>query len=154
MEIVLDPPHGAGPVRLGMTAGEARAALASLGPLAPGGELAVDLPTGLRISVGFGVAGPTAQRVNAIELFRPDEDAGVVVRFRDVAVFGESAERVVAGLRRHTRVDEDDEACGFVAPELLLALSLDDERFASVLVARPGYYDTPAQAAARDEPGY
>ncbi|BCJ39580.1 hypothetical protein GCM10010168_92410 [Actinoplanes ianthinogenes] len=155
MEIALDPPHGAGPVRLGMTADEARAALETLGPLAPGalGELAITLPSGLYVSVGFGVSGPTAHRVNAIELHRPDQDTDTV-RFRDVDVFTRPAERVLDGLRRLTRVDEDEDTGGFIAPDLLLAFSLDDGYFASVLLARPGYYDTPAQAAARDHPGY
>ncbi|MFI7252718.1 hypothetical protein [Micromonospora chalcea] len=67
MEFVLDPPHGIDPLRLGMTSGEARAALETLGPLTPTayGELALHLTSGL----GFGV-GPTRDRVNAIEVWR------------------------------------------------------------------------------------
>ncbi|WP_084757599.1 hypothetical protein [Micromonospora cremea] len=94
--------------------------------------------------------------MNAVQLDRPDELD--VVRYRGVDVFGLPALEVVERLRRHTRVvpDEDEEGC-FVAPDLLLSLwrafvSDDPEEpqgyyFNSVLVARPGYYDTPAEAA-------
>jgi hypothetical protein len=144
-----------------MTADEARAALTTLAPVGPGslGELAVTRPGGLRVSVGFGVAGPSAHRVNAVELF-PADEPGDVVRFRGVDVFGAPAEQVLAELRRHARFDEDEENGSVIAPDLLLVLAPgdEDEPFESVLLARPGYYDTPAQAAARlaaaAEPGY
>jgi hypothetical protein len=168
MEFVLEPPHGVGPLRLGMTTEEARVALETLGPLVPtaSGELAVHLPSGLGFSVGFGV-GPTRGRVNAIEVWRPHERD--VVRYRDVDVFGVATLEVVKRLRRHIDLvsNEDDDA--FTAPELYLALwrpfAADDDPaeeqghfFQSVLVARPGYDDTPAAAAARlaagGQPGY
>ena len=96
MEFMLDPPHGIGPLRLGMTSDEARAALEAVGPLArtAHGELAVHLTSGLGFSVGFGV-GPTRDRVNAIEVWRPHEHD--VVRYRDVDVFGLPALVVVDG---------------------------------------------------------
>lgn len=168
MEFVLDPPHGVGPLRLGMAIDDARAALETLGPLSSTayGELALHLPSGLGFSLGFGV-GPTRDRVNAIEMWRPAERD--VVRYRDVDLFSMPALEVVERLRRHVdlRPNEDDD--GFTAPELYLALwrpfAADDDPgeeqghfFQSVLLARPGYDDTPAEAAARlaagGQPGY
>lgn len=159
MEFVLDPPHGIDPLRLGMTSGEARAALETLGPLTPTayGELALQLASGLGFSVGFGV-GPTRDRVHAIEVWRPHERD--VVRYRDVDVFGLPALEVVERLRRHIEVAPNEDDDGFTARELYLALwrpfAADDDPdetqgyfFQSVLIARPGYDDTPAEAAAR-----
>ena len=167
MEVVLDPPRGVGPLRLGMTPDEARAALETLGVPAPasGGELALHLDSGLGFSVGFG-AGATLGRVNAIEVWRPRERD--VVRYRDVDVFGLPALEVVERLRQYVDVTPNDDD-GFTARELYLALwrpfAADDDPddaegyfFQSALVARPGYDDTPAEAAARlaagSEPGY
>jgi hypothetical protein len=166
MEFVLDPPNGVGPLRLGMTPDQVRAALEALGQLRPTAqELAVHLPSGLGFSVGFGV-GPTRERVNSIEVWRPDRHD--VVRYRDVDVFGLPALVVVERLRRHMNLVPNDDD-GFTARDLYLALwrpfSADDDPeetqgyfFQSVLVARPGYGDTPAEAAARlaagGEPGY
>jgi hypothetical protein len=66
---------------------EARAALKTLSPLTSTayGEVALRLPSGLGFSLGFGV-GPTRDRVNAIEVWRPAERD--VVRYRDVDLFG------------------------------------------------------------------
>ncbi|MGC4746067.1 hypothetical protein ACLQ28_10450 [Micromonospora sp. DT201] len=168
MEFVLDPPRGVGPLSLGMTIDEARGALETLGRLTPTvhGELVLHLPSGLGFSVGFGV-GPTRGRVNAIEMWRPHEQD--VVRYRDVDVFGLPALEVVERLRRHIDIVPNEDDDGFTARKLHLALwrpfseedDPDDEQgrfFQSVLLARPGYDDTPAEAAARlaagDEPGY
>ncbi|WP_238019923.1 hypothetical protein KZZ52_26720 [Dactylosporangium sp. AC04546] len=167
MEFVLDPPNGVGPLRLGMAPDEARAALETLGPLesTAHGELAVHLTSGLGFSVGFGI-GATRDQVNAIEVWRPHQRD--VVLYRDVDVFGLPALVVVERLRRHIDLVPNDDD-GFTARELYLTLwrpfAADDDPdetqghfFQSVLVARPGYDDTPAEAAARlaagDEPGY
>jgi hypothetical protein len=169
MEFVLEPPHGVGPLRIGMTTAEARAALETLGRLTPAvhGELALHLPNGLGFSVGFGV-GPTSGRVNAIEVWRPHEP-DVVLRYRDVDVFGLPALEVVERLRPHVELEPNTDDDGFTARELCLALwrpfAADDDPgevqgyyFQSALVARPGYYDTPGEAAARlaagGQPGY
>ncbi|MGQ4599912.1 hypothetical protein [Nocardia sp. R6R-6] len=168
MEFVLDPPHGVGPLRLGMTPDEARAALETLGPLKPAthGEVALNLPGGLGFSVHFG-AGPTGNKVNAIEVWSPSEED--VVRYHSVDVFGLPALEVVERLRRHIDLRENEDDDGFTSPERYLALwrpfAADDDPdeaqgyfFQSALVARPGYGDTPAEAAARlaigGEPGY
>ncbi len=168
MEFALDPPRGVGPLRLGLTLDEARAALETLGPLTSpaSSELAVHLPSGLRFSVGFGV-GPTGNQVNAIEIWRPHADD--VLRYRDVNVFGLPALEVVERLREHINVVPNENGAGFTARELYLAFwrpfAADDDSneeegfyFQSVLLARPGYDDTPAEAAARlasgGQPGY
>jgi hypothetical protein len=163
MEFVLDPPHGVGPLRLGMAVDEARSALAALGPLdsTAHGELALHLPSGLGFSVGFGV-GPTRDRVNAIELWRPTERD--LVRYQHIDVFGLPAREVVQRLQRVVNLRPNQNDDGFTARDLYLALwrpfAADDDAdeaqgyfFQSVLVARPGYDDTPADAAARLEAG-
>jgi hypothetical protein len=168
MELALDPPRGVGPLRLGLTVDEARSALGTLGPLTSptSGGLAVNLPSGLGFSVGFNV-GPTGNRVNAIEIWRPH--AHDVLRYRDVNVFGLPALEVVERMRKHVDVVPNENGAGFTARELYLAFwrpfaaddNSDEEEgfyFQSVLLARPGYDDTPAEAAARlaagGEPGY
>jgi len=168
MEFEIDPPRGVGPLRLGMTPDEARAALETLGPLTPStqGALALNLPSGLGFSVGFGV-GPTRDRVNAIEVWRPFERD--VVRYRDVDLFGLPAVEVVRRLGRYVGLAPNEDDNGFTARELYLALwrpfASDDDPddtqgyfFQSAFVARPGYDDTPAEAAVRlatgGEPGY
>ena len=135
-----------------MTADEARSALEPLGPLAQQshGELALDLPSGLRFSLGFGAAGPTLNRVNAIEVWRPCEHD----------VFGLPAQEVVERIRRHADLKEFESGCSFAALDLYLVLwrpfvaddDPDEEQghfFQSVSVARPGYGDIPAEVAAR-----
>jgi hypothetical protein len=121
MEFVLDPPHGVGPLRFGTTAEEARAALETLGRLRSNahGELALHLPSGLGLSVGFGV-GPTRDRVNAIEVWRPTERD--VVRYRGIDVFGLPALEVVERLRRYVEVVPNKDDDGFTARELYLTL--------------------------------
>ncbi len=76
-------------------------------------------------------------------------------------MFALPARDVVRRVGEFTSVEEDpDDAGSFVAQDLLLSFwrpfAADDEPgnergyyFGSVLVARPGCYDTPAQAAER-----
>jgi hypothetical protein len=169
VEFIIDPPRGVGPLTLGMTLVEARAALASLGPLQPTahGEPSVHLASGLGFSLGFGV-GATRDRVNAIEVWRPRERD--VVRYRGVDVFSLPALEVAQQLRGHVDLVANEDDDGFTARDVYLALwrpfAADDDPdetqgyfFQSVLVARPGYDDTPVEAAARlaaggGEPGY
>jgi hypothetical protein len=154
MRLELEPPHGVDLLRLGMTADEARAALKQLGDVELGRQdgLYAQRPGGLGLTAHVG----DDDRVNAIEVWRPDRDDSV--HYRDVDVFGLPALEAVTQLRRHTTVlpDEDDPS-SYVAADLLLSLwrpfagddDPDDPQgyyFSSVLVARPGYYDKPDDA--------
>ncbi|MGY0489489.1 hypothetical protein [Streptomyces sp. WG-D5] len=156
MEFVLDPPMGIGPLTIGMSRERADAALLSLRDLASisssdrSGQH-VFRPSGLMISVHC-----SAGCLQAIELGRPAV-ATDIVRFRDVDVFGLPAAQVVRRLAEHTLIQEDEQdPASFTAPDLLLGLwrpfAADDDPdeeqgyyFNSVLVARPGYYDTPQE---------
>jgi hypothetical protein len=97
--------------------------------------------------------------LQAVEIGRPT-DASDTVRFRDVDVFALPALEVVARVGKYAVIwpDRDDPA-SYIAPDLLLSFwrpfAADDEPgeeqgycFSSVLLARPGYYDTPAEAEA------
>ncbi|MEU1310584.1 hypothetical protein ABZ419_17040 [Streptomyces cinnamoneus] len=76
-------------------------------------------------------------------------------------MFALPARDVVKLVREHTTVKEDPEdPASFIAPDLLLGLwrpfEADDEPdgeqgyyFSSVLLAQPGYFDTPAEAEER-----
>ncbi len=81
--------------------------------------------------------------------------------FQGVDVFALPAREVVLRVGELTSIEEDpDDDASFIAPDLLLSFwrpfAADDEPeeeqgyyFSSVLLARAGYYDIPAQAAER-----
>ena len=83
------------------------------------------------------------------------------MRFRGIDVFNLPARVVVERLRGHIEIEQsEDDPASFCAPELVIGLwrpfEADDEShqdqgyyFSSVLIAAPGYYDTPVQAAER-----
>lgn len=112
-------------------------------------------PSGLMISVEY-----KNDRLLAVELGRPGTDADTV-HFQGVDVFGLPAREVVDRLRQRTSIEPSKEdPASFVIPDLLLSLwrpfetddDPEDEQgfyFNAVLLAAPGYYDTPAQAAER-----
>ncbi|MFG3207375.1 hypothetical protein [Streptomyces sp. NPDC048192] len=160
MDFDLVPPSGVGPLRIGMTRQAAGAALNSLRDLSavsasdrPGQH--VFRPSGLMISIHC-----VRDKLEAVELGRPSLQTDRVL-FRGVDVFALAARGVVQRVGEFTAIVEDaDDAASFVAPDLLLSFwrpfAADDEPdeeqgyyFSSVLLARPGYYDTPAQAAER-----
>ncbi|MEV0094102.1 hypothetical protein [Streptomyces sp. NPDC050738] len=163
MDFVLDPPTGVGPLRIGSSREEATAALEEL--RFPGHVHRSDepgrwlfRPSGLSFNLGC-VRGV----LESVEMGRPS--GGDRVLYRGIDLFGLPAKEVAARLGEVTRLveDEDGEA-GFVAPDLLLALwrsfesddDPDDHQgyyFSSVLLAAPGYYDTPAEAALRAQGG-
>ncbi len=160
MDFELDPPRGVGPLQVGMTRAEANAALETLrdtsaisGSDIPGRH--VFRPSGLKITIEC-----RNDRLLALSLWRPKTPADTV-SFQGIDLFAESALEVVNRLRGRTVIEPaEDDPASFIAPDLLLSLwrpfEADDEPdeslgffFSSVLLAAPGYYDTPAQAAER-----
>jgi hypothetical protein len=160
MDFDLTPPVGVGPLRIGMPREAASTALDSLRDTSeisqsdqPGQH--VFRPSGLMISIDCmqGV-------LQAIELWRPSTQADRVL-FQGLDVFALSAQEVVRRMQDFTAIEADpDERASFIASDLLLSFwrpfAADDEPdeaqgyyFSSVLLAKPGYYDTPAQAAER-----
>lgn len=155
MDFDLAPPTGVGPLRIGMTRHAAGMALYSLrDPSAvsesdrPGQH--VFRPSGLMISIHC-----VRDTLEAIELGRPSTQTDRVL-FRDVDVFALPAREVVRRVGGLASIEEDpDDTASFIAQDLLLSFwrpfAADDEPeeeqgyyFSSILVAQPGYYDTPA----------
>ncbi|MER5600452.1 hypothetical protein [Streptomyces sp. NPDC002265] len=165
MDFDLAPPNGGGPLRIGMTRQSANAALDSLRDLStvsesdrPGQH--VLRPSGLMISIHC-----MRDMLEAVELGRRPSTQTDRVVFRDLDVFAIPARELVRRIGEYTSIEADpDDPASFVASDLLLCFwrpfAADDEPeeeqgyyFSSVLLARPGYYDTPAQAAERLQQG-
>jgi hypothetical protein len=112
-------------------------------------------PSGLMISIHC-----TRDMLEAVELGRPSIQTDRVI-FRGLDVFAIPARELVQRMGEYTSIEADpDDPASFIASDLLLSFwrpfAADDESeeeqgyfFNSVLLARPGYYDTPAQAAER-----
>ncbi|MFE2154472.1 hypothetical protein ACFXAO_31010 [Streptomyces lavendulae] len=160
MDFDLTPPIGVGPLQIGMSRQAANTALGSLRDLSAISESDrsgqhVFRPSGLMISIHC-----VRDMLEAIELGRPSSGTDRVL-FQGVDVFALPALEVVRRVGEVTSIEEDpDDDASFIAPDLLLGFwrpfAADDEPdeeqgffFSSVLLARPGYYDTPAQAAER-----
>ncbi|WP_406364615.1 hypothetical protein [Streptomyces sp. NBC_00645] len=160
MDFDLAPPIGVGPLRIGMTRQSANTALDSLRDLSavsesdrPGQH--IFRPSGLMISIHC-----TRDLLEAVELGRPSSQTDRVI-FRGLDVFAIPARELVQRMGEYTSIEADPEdPASFIAPDLLLSFwrpfVADDQPeeeqghfFNSVLLARPGYYDTPAQAAER-----
>ncbi|MBF6126429.1 hypothetical protein [Nocardia brasiliensis] len=158
MDFELDPPLGVGPLRVGMVRTDAVAALQSLRDADDVSESDstgqyIFRPSGLMMRIEC-----SDNRLLAVELGRPETDADTV-HFQGVDVFGLPAREVVERLRQRVSIEPaQDDPASFVAPDLLLSLwrpfETDDDPaeeqgfyFNAVLLAAPGYYDTPAQTA-------
>ncbi|MFG2141525.1 hypothetical protein [Streptomyces sp. NPDC048650] len=160
MDFDLAPPIGVGPMRIGMTRHAANTALDSLRDLSaisesdrPGQH--VFRPSGLMISIHC-----MRDMLEAVELGRPLTQTDRAL-FQGVDVFALPAREVVRRVGEWCSIEEDpDDSGSFIVPDLLLSFwrpfAADDEPgeeqgyyFSSVLMAQPGYYDTPAQAAER-----
>lgn len=142
------------PLRIGLTRHSANTALDSLRELTavsesdrPGQH--VFRPSGLMISIHC-----TRDMLEAIELGRPSTPTDRVL-FKDLDVFGIPARELVHRMGEYTSIEADPaDPASFIASELLLGfwrpLAADDDEseeeqgsyFNSVLLARPGYYDT------------
>lgn len=104
-------------------------------------------PSGLAIFVYF----DPDDRVEAIELARPSNGEDVV-SYRGLDVFGTAADELIQQLGEHGRIDVTENGHSATAPDLLLALwrpvlpehpaDQEGRYFESVLVARPGYYQS------------
>ncbi|MCX5112542.1 hypothetical protein OOK13_29530 [Streptomyces sp. NBC_00378] len=160
MDFDLAPPTGFGPLRIGMTRQWANTALDSLRDLSAVSESDrsgqhVFRPSGLMISIHC-----TRDMLEAVELGRPSRQTDRVI-FRGLDVFAIPARELVQRMSQYTSIEADpDDPASFIASDLLLSFwrpfAADDEPeeeqgyyFSSVLLARPGYYDTPAQTAER-----
>ncbi|OLZ62782.1 hypothetical protein AV521_40895 [Streptomyces sp. IMTB 2501] len=160
MDFDLSPPIGVGPLRIGMTRQSANAALDSFRDLSAVSESdrpgqRIFRPSGLMISIHC-----MRDMLEAIELGRPSAQTDRVI-FRGLDVFAIPARELVQRMGEYTSIEADpDDPASLVVSDLLLSFwrpfTADDEPeeeqgyyFSSVLLARPGYYDTPAQAAER-----
>ncbi|MFI2207592.1 hypothetical protein ACH47Z_44515 [Streptomyces sp. NPDC020192] len=160
MDFDLAPPIGVGPLRIGMTRQSANTALDSLRDLSavsesdrPGQH--VFRPSGLMISIHC-----MRDMLEAVELGRPSTQTDRVI-FRGLDVFAIPARELVHRMSEYTSIEAaPDDPASFIGSDLLLSFwrpfaaddKPEDEQgyfFNSVLLARPGYYDTPAQAAER-----
>ncbi|MGW6935384.1 hypothetical protein ACWGE0_35355 [Lentzea sp. NPDC054927] len=152
MDLILDPPHSGGSVRIGMPFDEAIQVVQAIEGFqlqAPAGGYTspgfAHFDSGMSISLGPDRNGA----VKAVEVYRPDRD--VDVTYRDIDVFSRPADEVIRLLAEIADVRVEDDGLLVVAPDLLLSLSRDmlpededdeDGRyFGAVLVAAPGYYD-------------
>ncbi|WP_280406302.1 hypothetical protein [Nocardia brasiliensis] len=160
MDFELDPPLGVGPLHIGMVGADAVAALQSLGNVDAISECDNPRQYIFRSSGLMICTECSDNRLLAVELGRPETDADTV-HFQGVDVFGLPAREVVERLRQRVSIEPaQDDPASFVAPDLLLSLwrpfETDDDPaeeqgfyFNAVLLAAPGYYDTPAQTAER-----
>ncbi|GAA1478639.1 hypothetical protein GCM10009623_30850 [Nocardioides aestuarii] len=153
MKFDLLPPREVAGVALGSPRGVARDRCARLGDpeeFRRGGEgtpsLVVRRPSGLALFVYF----DSDDRVEAIEIGRPDSDEDLVV-YSGHDVFAASAEELIQVLRADHVVEVDEEGRAVTLPDLLVAFwrptlpegpdDVEGRYFESVLVARPGYYE-------------
>jgi hypothetical protein len=157
MNFELYPPRAAGPLRIGATRHDTVEVLQQLGDpqvfcRTPESRPAwgVHRPSGLFIGTYF----DADDRLEAIEFGRPDGNDDAIT-YDGLDVFTTPAADLVTQLRQHTTVHQEENGHAFTAPGLLISLwrpvtpeSPDDQEgrfFESVLIARPGYYDQPAE---------
>ncbi|MGA5065196.1 hypothetical protein ACPB9E_15710 [Streptomyces exfoliatus] len=156
MQIVLDPPRGVAPVRLGMTLDEAVAAVAAWGTPRVYPADAVrdfDLVSVEYDGIGFQAALERDRQVTAVTVWGPDEDEGtdVHVLLDGLDVFRTPADEILAHVaRKGWQVDDDDPRAPYV-PGVTLAFTRDTSQevrryenglpvhFTSVLVADETY---------------
>ncbi|MGW8884438.1 hypothetical protein [Streptomyces sp. NPDC055749] len=151
MTLEVVPPEGVGPVRIGMTMDEARAALAAIEGYVPAtapDSLTATYDSGMSIELEPAPGGT----LGAIQVYRPY--APLRVEYRGIDLLRTPAAQVVEQLGALTELEEDEGGRSYVASDLLLSLwrpfvedeDPDEEQghyFQSVLVAQPGYYDGP-----------
>ncbi|MDJ0385600.1 hypothetical protein [Streptomyces sp. G-G2] len=157
LDLTLDPPNGVGPLRLGMTFDEARAAVL------PWGELRVIGPRqgrpARRAAGTFDGIGHTAffderGHLDAVELWWPGEGRVTATRvlFAGHDVFGDPAEVVLDAVRERGWTVTAPDSQSLVVPGVSLGFTRQTSQrvprdangrpvsFTSVLVAGEGYY--------------
>ena len=154
MILRIEPPRRVGPLEIGMPIALAQQALEGI----PGfkrprpGERRNPFfghyDSGLSISVAPNHEG----RLLAVEIYGPGHE--VEVLFESISLFTLMADDVIRQLSTVTAVHIEEDGHSATAPDLLLALwrgvvpeGPDDEdgrHWQSVLMAEPGYYDTPS----------
>ena len=136
----VEPREGVGPVRLGASRDDVRAAVSDPPESFQKGahELyEVDAFDRLGLHVHYGGDSPAVEFIEAFPV------NGVRFALGGVDLFGSPAAEVVAGLAGRYAVAEEEEGCSFVVPELDIALwreSPDDETFESAGVGESGYF--------------
>ena len=152
LDIILDPPRGIGRVEIDMQFEQARAELRNIQGYLPPAPQDRQPPGFANYASGMSivVAPDSRNRVRSIEIYRPED--GVRITYLGIDIFGLPAADVIGLLRTLTGVESEDGGYHFVAPDLLLALGREtlpegewDEEgkyFTSVLLAKPGYYDS------------
>lgn len=156
VDFLLDPPVGVNGVVIGATSQQTATVLRRIGGVDTFRRTEADSP------------GWVATRASGLALFAYMDNEGNLeavefgsrpgtadrVLYQGISVFDQPADALIAYLRRATRVLDSDDEPGylFTAPDLLLAFwrsaipedSEDPEGrfFESVLLARPGYYQT------------
>ncbi|HYW13183.1 MAG TPA: hypothetical protein VE871_14580 [Longimicrobium sp.] len=138
------PHEGVGPVRLGMTRAESRAAMGLPVQSHGTGRDARDL----YLDSAFQVFFDDADRVEYIEL---SHGGPFIARYESVDVFATDAEPLVELVRQRAAYDENDPELGYsyIFPALQLSVwrsvvpdDDDDEgrRFMTIGVGKPGYF--------------
>ncbi|MEU6159442.1 hypothetical protein [Streptomyces sp. NPDC047130] len=155
MDLVLDPPRGVAPLRIGMTLDEALAAVAGWAePKVFRREDAVTVSTSCG-GVGVEVLLEDGRRVTAVELWAPGggrrSDVRVLLDGDDV--FTTPAERILARARERGRRIRADEPGHPLVPGVSLGFTRETSQdvprdpsgspihFNAVLVAAEDYYD-------------
>ncbi|MEU5882865.1 hypothetical protein [Spirillospora sp. NPDC047279] len=163
--IELQPLRAAGSVQLGASFADAGAALEAWGSPRPYVPYPGAEPLDWRL-IGSGVDAHvfcgSALSVQTVEIYRDfDFEPRAQVFLLGMDVFSVPADRVIAELRARHEVEVDEGDYGLTVPELSIGLSrsavpfpgADQETvdrytcFESVLIAGPGYYDSPSRGS-------
>ncbi len=156
MDFLLDPPFGVNGVVLGARSEQTAAALREIGDVDTFRRTEADSPgwvatrdSGLALFAYIDAEG----NLEAVE-FGAEPGIADRVFYQGLSVFDHPADAVISRLRRETPVIDSREEPGhsFTAPNLLLAFwrsavpdgpeDPEGRYFESVLLARPGYYQT------------
>lgn len=151
VDLILDPPRGAGPIEIGMPFEQAEQALRAIAGFTPPkvGERVLPGFAHYESEMSIAVDQDRSGNVRSIEVYRPGRDINVL--YRDISIFGFTAADVIRRLSELARLEIEDDGLRVLAPELLLSLwrdvlpegpdDVNGKYFEAVLIATPGYYD-------------